>query len=69
MDSETKILGVTMGYSGLPTLLFEGGTILFGDAEYVLYPEYFPNGKGTWPVDPETGEKLNIHENPELSDG
>lgn len=58
---KTQIVGVTIGYSGKPQLCFADRKILFSsDADYLLYPEYFPDGKGTWPIDPDTKEKLPV---------
>jgi hypothetical protein len=54
-----KPIGATMSWSGTPCLCFEGGYILFGNAERILYPEYFTNGD--WPTNPDTGENLPIY--------
>lgn len=58
---KTKIIGVKMGWSYKPQLCFEDGKILFSsDADYLFYKEYFPDGKGAWPIDPITKNKLEI---------
>ena len=58
---DKNIVGVTLGWSGRPQLMFAGGQVLFKpDLDFLLHPEYFPDGKGTWPKDPETGKKLRI---------
>lgn len=63
-----RIVGVTLGWDGRPTLLFENGRILPRDWEKLRFPEYYPTGKdGEWPVDPKTGEKLKAAwKNPKL---
>jgi hypothetical protein len=53
-----KIIGVTMGWDLKPHLAFEGGYILYGNADRILYPQYFKNGE--FPCDPITGESLPI---------
>ena len=56
-----KIIGVTLGYGLKPQLCFEDNTIYYlSKIDYILHKEYFPEGEGTWPIDPETGEKLKI---------
>ena len=55
-----KIKGVTIGYDGEPHLCFENGQILWGNADRILFPEYFPNNS-KWPIDPETKKKLPIY--------
>lgn len=55
-----KIIGVTLGYDLKPQLYFEDGTILVNqEADKLLYPEYYPDNCD-WPIDPLTGEKLEI---------
>ena len=55
-----KVIGVTMGYSLLPQLLFDDGTILYSQTlDKLLYKEYWEKDKD-WPHDPKTGEKLKI---------
>lgn len=53
-----KITGVTWGYDMKPHLCFDNKYILFGNADRVLYKEYF--AEGDWPIDPITKEKLPI---------
>lgn len=53
-----KIIGVALGWDGKPHLCFEDGKILFGNADKILYPQYFK--KGDFPTDPKTNEKLPI---------
>jgi hypothetical protein len=53
-----KIIGVTLGWDGKPHLCFEGGKILWGNADRILYPQYFRNGE--YPTNPVTNEKLPI---------
>jgi hypothetical protein len=53
-----KPIGVTMGWDLKPHLAFEGGYILYGNADRILYPQYFKDGD--WPIDPETEKKLEI---------
>jgi hypothetical protein len=53
-----KIIGVTLGWDGKPHLCFEDGSILWGNADRILYPEYFRHGE--FPTDPITGEPLKI---------
>ena len=53
-----KVIGVTLGWDLKPHLCFEGGFILWGDADRILYPQYFENGD--FPTDPITKEKLPI---------
>lgn len=36
-----KVISVTLGCDLKPHLCFEGGYILFGNADRILYPEYF----------------------------
>jgi len=57
---ESNIVGVSINWAAQPTLLFSDGTILPKKAEMILYGEYYPNGKDSWPVDPDTGKKLPI---------
>lgn len=52
-----KVVGVTFGWDLKPHLCFEGGTYLYGNADKILYPEYWPNGIN-WPINPKTGEEL-----------
>ena len=40
-----KPVGVTLSWSGKPTLVFVDGSILFGNADRILYPEYYPNNE------------------------
>jgi hypothetical protein len=55
---EYKIIGVTIGYSARPQLLFEKGKIFYSpQIDRLLYPEYFPDNE-EWPIDPKTGERL-----------
>jgi hypothetical protein len=56
--SNLEIIGVTMGFDGKPHLCFTGGYILWGNADKVLYPQYFQDGE--YPTDPITREKLPI---------
>jgi hypothetical protein len=55
---ELQIIGVTLGWDLKPHLCFKGGKILWGNADRILYPEYFIEGE--FPVDPVTKEKLII---------
>lgn len=55
----SKIIGVTIGWSGKPQLCFANGKVFFNaDLDKIFYPEYFINSE--WPIDPLTGEKLKI---------
>jgi hypothetical protein len=54
---KNKIIGVTLGMDGKPTLAFDDGTVSFPGAERRFYPEYFP-GDCEWPRDPYTGNNL-----------
>lgn len=57
-----EVVGVTLGWNGKPSLLFDDGKILFcREAELALYPEYFSSGE--WPTDPITQEKLPMLKN------
>jgi hypothetical protein len=60
--SPPRVIGVTIGFDLRPHLAFSDGTILWGDADKIFYPEYWPedvtHNKFAWPIDPETGEKL-----------
>lgn len=56
-----KIIGVCLGWDLEPHLYFSDGTYLYGNAEKILYPEYFIDGQD-WPVAPITKEKLPIVE-------
>lgn len=60
--SEENIVGVTMSWSGRPTLSFKGGWILPKKAELLLFAKYYANGE-EWPRNPITGEKLPIAKN------
>ncbi|HZG16938.1 MAG TPA: hypothetical protein VE710_18260 [Candidatus Bathyarchaeia archaeon] len=53
-----EIIGVTIGFDLKPRLCFAGGKILYGNADQILYPQYFQDGE--WPTDPVTKEKLPI---------
>jgi len=59
-----RVVGCTLGYDMRPHLGFSDGTILWGDTDKILYPQYWPEGwkddPMTWPIDPETGEKLRM---------
>lgn len=65
MEKE-KPVGICLGWDLKPHLGFKDGKYLFGDAERVLYPEYFPNNE-EWAVDPITKEKLEISRKKEVS--
>jgi hypothetical protein len=56
-----KIVGVTLGWSCDPVLEFEGGKVLPGKLDRILYKEYYAQGDD-WPRDPITGIKLEITE-------
>jgi hypothetical protein len=60
-NNADKPVGATLNWSGKPTLAFSDGSILFGNADRILYPEYYPNGE-EWAINPETGEKMPIFE-------
>jgi len=50
-----------MGWDGKPTVLTSDGKIYFRDAEMIFHRKYYPTGTpGEWPVNPETGEKLEM---------
>lgn len=51
---------MTINWAGKICLAFKNGEILHGRVDKLLYPEYFPNDC-EWPVDPETGIKLQIY--------
>lgn len=49
----------TLGWDGKPTLLLEDGkSVLPRDAEDLLHKEYYPNGSGSWPIDPTTKQPM-----------
>lgn len=53
---------VTLGWDGKPTLLLEDGkSVLSRDAEDLLHAAYYPNGSGTWPIDPTTKQPMEAH--------
>jgi hypothetical protein len=69
----TEICGVTLSWGMNPTLLYRkkdrsGTYILPGKAVMIFNPECFPDGPGTWPKHPETGEKLPIYRANDLVD-
>lgn len=50
---------VTIGWDGLPTIS-KDGYVLPRRAELIINARYYPNWpEEIWPVDPETGMKLN----------
>jgi hypothetical protein len=52
---------VTLGWDALPTTTKGDGYVLPRAAELILRKDYYPNWPDEfWPVDPETGEKLEI---------
>lgn len=54
---------VTMGWDFEPTIVNEDGTIYPRAAELIFHKKYYPDWPNEkWPVDPETGEKLEIEE-------
>ncbi len=56
-----KIVGATLGWDKRIHLVFDDGKILWGDADRILFPEYFRNNND-WPVDPVTGKKIEIYD-------
>lgn len=60
-EKSTKIIGVTLGWDGLPALMREDGTILPRSIERIIYKEYYKKDSD-WPIDPITGEKMPISE-------
>lgn len=57
----TRLKRVTLGYDGLPTIIDAKGYIYPRRAELIFHSEYYPNWpEETWPVDPQTGLKLEI---------
>lgn len=59
----TEIIGVTLGWNGAPRLCFGDGRIFVGSSlDLLFYPEYFPKGKNSWPINPKTGIELPIVE-------
>lgn len=68
-----KVVGVTLGWTGRPQLAWkiELPWWNFWDSDIRILPyyyevekyvQYYPDGYGTWPKDPTTGEKLEIYE-------
>ena len=56
-NSKEKPIGVTVGWSLKPQLVFLDGTIFYSPkCDRVFYPEYFSMGE--WPTDPHTKERL-----------
>lgn len=52
---------VTLGFDGLPTILLENDCVLPRKAELIIHSEYYKNWPDeVWPVDPITGNKLEI---------
>jgi len=56
------VTGVTLGCGLRPQLAFEGRVFFTPGLDFRFYPEYFPNGRGTWPCIPGTTERLPIEE-------
>ena len=54
----SPIVGVTLGWDAKPTTVHADGMVHLRTAENLLHWEYYPDGSGTWPRDPQTGEKL-----------
>ena len=51
----------TLGWDGKPTLLLEDGrSVLPRSAEDLIHEAYYPNGSGTWPIDPITKQPLEV---------
>ena len=59
MTKKEKPIGVTLGWDAKVHLCFKGGYILYGDADKILYPQYWQKDSD-WPHDPITGNKLKI---------
>jgi hypothetical protein len=55
-----KIIGVTLGWDMLPTLMYGDGKILLRSAENIINGEFYPDGSGSWPIDPVTNEKIGM---------
>lgn len=54
---------VTLGWDCKPTILLEDGvSVLPRQAEDIIHSRYYPNGSGTWPVDPVTKQRLEIED-------
>jgi len=57
-----KVVGVTLDWGGRAVTVNPQGKIFPYDYEMIRRKEYYPDGPGTWPKDPETGEKLPIYD-------
>lgn len=55
---------VTMGWDGQPMIVNDDGTIYCNKrVELIFYEKYYPNWpEEKWPIDPETGKKLQIED-------
>ena len=57
-----KVIGVTLGWDGRPTTVMENGKVFSRYVEDICRSDYYPDGPGTWPCDPKTGERLPTHD-------
>jgi len=53
----------TLGWDCMPTTTRDGIHVLPRKAEDLLNQEYYPNGSGTWPIDPVIKQKLEADMN------
>jgi len=70
--SNNRIVGVTLGWDGKPTIVSEidgrEGLILPREAEGIIHKEYYENDHANdWPCNPVTGEQLPIWDPPGIS--
>lgn len=56
---------VTMGWDFYPTIVCSDGKIYPRKAELIFHKQYYPNWPDeTWPIDPNTGIKLEMEKQP-----